>query len=170
MVFERPVLPRSIRLADLLEKVARIYGASRASVREAIRLAGLEGHEWKTFEELSVGLKQRAAIAHALVAEPDFIVADELTSNLDPLERRRILELVAELNKDKGISFLISSHIIAEVVSVASRVVALVGGKTLASGSPSEILKKALVTRIRASNPEALASALVNQGFPVERE
>ncbi|MEM4631966.1 MAG: ATP-binding cassette domain-containing protein, partial [Acidilobaceae archaeon] len=140
------------------------------SVREAIKLAGLEGHELKTFEELSAGLKQRAAIAHALVAEPNFIIADEPTSNLDPLERRRILELIAELNKDKGISFLISSHIIAEVVNVANRIVALAKGKTVASGSPSEILKKASLARVRAPDPEALASALADQGFLVEQE
>ncbi|MEM4427114.1 MAG: ABC transporter ATP-binding protein [Acidilobaceae archaeon] len=170
VVFERPMLPNSIRIADLLERAARIYGSSRASVREAIKLAGLEGHELKTFEELSAGLKQRAAIAHALVAEPNFIIADEPTSNLDPLERRRILELIAELNKDKGISFLISSHIIAEVVNVANRIVALAKGKTVASGSPSEILKKASLARVRAPDPEALASALADQGFLVEQE
>ncbi|MEM1873124.1 MAG: ABC transporter ATP-binding protein [Acidilobaceae archaeon] len=170
VIFERPVLPESFRVSDFLERAARIHGASRSAVRDAVKLAGLEGHEWKSFRELSAGLKQRAAIAHALIAEPSFIVADEPTSNLDPVERRRILELIAELNKDRGISFLISSHIIAEIVSVVSKIVAISRGRTVASGTPSEILRKALLARVRAENPEGLESALRDEGFDVEKE
>jgi len=105
VVFERPVLPGGVPVVRVLEYAARIRGAGRSDVLKAVRLAGLEGHEHKPFDSLSAGLKQRAAIAHALVGDPVFIVADEPTSNLDPVERVRILNLVARLNRDHGITF-----------------------------------------------------------------
>jgi ABC-2 type transport system ATP-binding protein len=169
-IFERPSLPDSLRVRDLLFHVARVYGGGLDDVRRAVKLAGLEGHEWKMFSELSAGLKQRAAIAHALLANPRFIVADEPTSNLDPVERLRILELIATLNRDEGITFLVSSHVIPEVTRVSSRLVVMSRGRVVASGSPSELLYKNPVARIRCSDPEKLASMLEASGFNVRVE
>ena len=170
VIFERPSLPDSLRVKDLLFHVARIYGGGLEDVRRAVKLAGLEGHEWKKFSELSAGLKQRAAIAHALLANPRFIVADEPTSNLDPVERLRVLELIATLNRDEGITFLVSSHVIPEVTRVSSRLVVMSRGRVVASGSPSELLYKNPVARIRCSDPEKLASMLEASGFNVRVE
>jgi ABC-2 type transport system ATP-binding protein len=170
VIFERPSLPDSLRVRDLLFHVARVYGGGLDDVRRAVKLAGLEGHEWKKFSELSAGLKQRAAIAHALLANPRFIVADEPTSNLDPVERLRVLELIATLNRDEGITFLVSSHVIPEVTRVSSRLVVMSRGRVVASGSPSELLYKNPVARIRCSDPEKLASMLEASGFNVRVE
>ena len=116
VIFERPSLPSSAPLINILEHVARIRGASREEVRSVIREAGLSGHEFKSFRELSAGLKQRAAIAHALLGDPLVIIADEPTSNLDPVERARILDFLSNINKDRGIidGRSISAHTTAE--------------------------------------------------------
>lgn len=170
VIFERPSLPDSIRVKDLLYHVARMYGGSYDDVRRVIKLAGLGGHEFKTFSELSAGLKQRAAIAHALLLNPWFIVADEPTSNLDPVERLRVLELITTLNRDEGITFLVSSHVIPEVTRVSSRLVVMSKGRVLASGDPRELVFKNPVARIRSGNPEALALMLRDSGFKVKVE
>lgn len=170
VVFERPSLPDSLRVKDLLYHAARVYGGDINDVRRVLKIARLEGHEWKTFGELSAGLKQRAAIAHALLSNPRFIVADEPTSNLDPVERLRVLELIEELNRDEGVTFLISSHVIPEVTRVASKIVVLNRGRVVASGNPSDIIFKNLVVRIRSSNPELLSSILRSEGYNVRVE
>ncbi len=170
VIFERPSLPDSIPVKDVLYHVARIYGRSYSDVSRVIKLAGLEGHEWKTFSELSAGLKQRAAIAHALLANPHFIIADEPTSNLDPVERLRVLDLITRLNRDEGITFLVSSHVIPEVARVSSKLIVMSRGRVIASGSPSDLVYKNPVARIRCSDPEKLAYILRTWGFNVRVE
>lgn len=170
VVFERPALPDSLSIKDLLYHASRIYGSSREDIRKAIKYANLEAHLDKTFSELSAGLKQRAAIAHALLSNPTLIVADEPTSNLDPIERGRLLDLISTLNGDEGITFLISSHIIPEVARVAKRVVVLNKGKVIMEGDVDEVIMKASVARIRVSEPARVAKTLEAAGYEVKQE
>jgi len=168
VVFERPSLPSGVPVKVILDYAAKLKGASRESVSRAIKLAGLAGHEDKPFRSLSAGLKQRAALAHALVGDPQFIIADELTSNLDPLERARILDEVSRLRSDEGISFLISSHILHEVLRVADRVVVIVNGRVVAEGAPDEVSGEGVVARIRTPDSERLAMVLRERGLQAE--
>ncbi len=170
VVFERPVLPGGVPVYQVLLHAARIRGAGEAEVRRAIRLAGLAGHEWKPFDGLSAGLKQRAALAHALVAEPSLVVADEPTSNLDPVERLRVLELVRSLARDEGVSWLFSSHVLPEVARVADELVVLREGRVAARGRPEEIVGGLARARVRVSDLEAAARLIEEAGLSVRRE
>ncbi len=170
VVFERPVLPQGVPVYRVLQHAARIRGVGESEVRRAVRLAGLSGHEWKPFESLSAGLKQRAAIAHALVGGPQLIVADEPTSNLDPVERVRILNLVARLSRDEGVAFLFSSHILPEVVRVAGELAILISGRVAARGRPEEVLGGLRRARVRAGDLEALAETLRSEGLEARVE
>ena len=171
VVFERPVLPPTLPVRLFLERAARVYGVPQGRVSEAIRLAGLSGHEWKPFSSLSAGLKQRAAIAHALLPEPVLLVADEPTSNLDPVERVRLLDLLARLRRDEGVSILVSSHVLAEVLRLADEIVVLSGGRVAARGRPEEVLLGSRpVARVRAGDPAGLASLLESRGFRVDAD
>ena len=170
VVFERPSLPSSVPLISVLERAARIKGADPREARIVIREAGLSGHEWKPFRALSAGLKQRAAIAHALLGDPQVLVADEPTSNLDPVERARILDFLSGLNRDRGITILVSSHVLPEVVRVASKLVVLVGGRVTRAGTPEEVLGGLRLARIRAGDPKGLAGFLMERGFRVSLE
>jgi len=165
VVFERPVLPGGVPVYRILEYAARIRGAGAGDVRRAVRLAGLAGHEHKPFDSLSAGLKQRAAIAHALVGDPVFIIADEPTSNLDPVERVRVLNLIAELNRDHGISFLFSSHVLPEVVRVAGEIVVVAGGVVVDRGRPEEVLGGLRRARVRASDNRVVLESLEARGL-----
>ncbi|GAB6148166.1 ABC transporter ATP-binding protein [Stetteria hydrogenophila] len=169
VVFERPSLPSGMPVYRFLEMAARVYGAPRGRVREVIKTVGLEGHEWKPYASLSAGLKQRAAIAHALIPEPELIVADEPTSNLDPVERVRLLNLLDRLRRDHGVGILFSSHVLHEVLRVADEVVVLIKGRVAARGPPGEIvLRGRPMARVSASDPERLAGILRGEGFDAE--
>ncbi|MEN3000188.1 MAG: ABC transporter ATP-binding protein [Acidilobaceae archaeon] len=170
VIFERPMLPDSLTVIDLLDRASRIYGSGREEVRKAVKYAGLEQHLHKTFTELSAGLKQRAAIAHALLSMPRLIVADEPTSNLDPIERGRLLELIDTLNRDEKISFIVSSHVIPEISRVAKRVVVMNRGKVILEGDVSEVVMKTSIARIRASDAAALERILSLSGYEVRVE
>ncbi len=167
---ERPELPSSLSVRDVLIQAAKIYGVNtpKDNVDEAIAKSGLSGHEHKYFRELSAGLKQRAAIAHALVGEPELLIADEPTSNLDPLERLRILDLLVQFNREGKMTILFTGHVLAEVSRIANRLIVLMKGRVVFDGSPSDLVKTATTVSIRSSDPVKLASVLASYGYSVE--
>lgn len=167
VVFERPNLPTSLPVRDFLKVAARIYGVGVEAVDEVIGLAGLRGHEGKTFSMLSAGLKQRAALAHALLSDPEVIIADEPTSNLDPVERMRILSLISELNGKKGITFIVTSHVLSEVLRVSSWIAVLNRGRVSLVGPVEKVLERRYA-RIRTGRPEELSAFLAERGYHCE--
>ena len=132
-------------------------------------VAGLNGHEDKQFNELSAGLKQRAAIAHAMVSMPRIIIADEPTSNLDPVERIRVLNTLSQLNSE-GVTIVVSSHVLHEVLRIANKIVVLKEGRVVSKGRVEEILKEWSKARIRSSSPETLREFLRRRGFEARLE
>ncbi|OGA77395.1 MAG: macrolide ABC transporter ATP-binding protein [Betaproteobacteria bacterium RIFCSPLOWO2_12_FULL_65_14] len=99
-----------------------------AAARAALESVGLAGWETHTPAELSGGQQQRVAIARAVVTNPQVLLADEPTGNLDTKTSREIMELLAMLNRDKGITVLMVTHE-ADMASYARRVVHFVDGE-----------------------------------------
>ena len=87
---------------------------------------------------MSKGMQQRLGIAQALVGRPRLLLLDEPTSALDPAGRRTVRTLLEEL-RSKGVSVLLSSHLLSEVELVCDRVVIISGGRVAAAGTPAEL-------------------------------
>lgn len=99
-----------------------------AAAREALRQVGLEGWEDHAPNELSGGQQQRVAIARAIVTHPKVLLADEPTGNLDTHNSQEIMELIAGLNRERGITVLMVTHE-PEMAAYARRVVRFVDGR-----------------------------------------
>jgi putative ABC transport system ATP-binding protein len=102
--------------------------ARRAAAREALASVGLEGWGHHTPAELSGGQQQRVAIARAIVTRPTVLLADEPTGNLDTQRSREIMELLAGLNRERGITILMVTHE-ADMAAFARRIVRFVDGR-----------------------------------------
>lgn len=96
----------------------------------------------KKIKELSKGMKMKFTIAIALCHDADFFLMDEATSGLDPFAREEILEILLEINKNKGKSFLFSSHIVSDIEKIANKIIFINDGNIILEGTKSEVLNK----------------------------
>ena len=162
VVYEKALFPSYQRALDYLQRVCRIYGVPESRALEVLRMVQLEYARDRPIKGLSAGMLQKFAIAHAMINHPQLVIADEMTSNLDPQARSSLLDLVLQLRKDEKVTFLLSSHILPELSRVCDSVSIINFGKVLASGNVNELYAKysAGTVRITTDKPDALAVEL----------
>ncbi|WNG52445.1 ABC transporter ATP-binding protein [Archangium minus] len=112
----------------------------RQRVMTLLEQVGLEKHAKHRPNELSGGQRQRVAVARALVTRPKLVLADEPTANLDSVTGQNIIDLMKELNRKEGTTFIFSTHD-AKVMNHANAVVRLADGKILDRITPAEAQK-----------------------------
>lgn len=113
----------------------------RQRVESVLERVGLKGFESRNPLDLSGGEQQRLAIATVLAIDPEVIVMDEPTAQLDPLGKSQVLEVIGKL-KHEGKTIIITSHEIEELVYFADRLVVLHDGKIVLEGSTEEVLRE----------------------------
>lgn len=161
----------NLSVRETLAFYARLKKTTPESIAERAKRLNLEPHLEKTVKELSGGMKQRLALAIALLAEPPLLFLDEPTANLDMKSRDDFLELLGQLKK-AGKTIVFSSHRMEEVFSFADRVLVLDQGRLIADAPPKEVyqqLGKRTLLRIYLS-PALLSPAreiLETNGFSV---
>lgn len=92
----------------------------KACIKEKLELVGLKDVEKKKLKDFSLGMKQKLGLAMALLGDPEFLILDEPTNGLDPMGIVYMRELLKKLNKEKGITILISSHLLSELNQLAT--------------------------------------------------
>ena len=130
---------------QFLSAIARIGGLTKNQAneraKEVLSLVGLEQFHQRKLTQLSKGMKQRVKIANAFLLDPDFIVADEPLSGLDPMGRNLVFNLFQDFAKNGGSVFL-SSHILFEVERVTKDLILIYNGQIVAEGKTREIREK----------------------------
>lgn len=144
MVFQSGALLNSLTVGEnvglyLAEHRLKSPAEITRIVAEKLEVVGLKGTEEKMPNELSGGMKKRAAIARALVIEPQLILYDEPTSELDPLSAVVIGEEILKLNQRIGVTSLVVSHDRDLAFGVADRIAFINQGRILAIGTPAEV-------------------------------
>jgi len=131
---------------------------------ERVALSARAGDRYP--DQLSGGERQRVAIARALAAEPWVLVCDEITSALDVSVQAAIVELLAELRKQTGLSLLFITHNLALIRTIADRVSVMTGGRIVETGPVSEVFEtpKAEYTKQLLANTPTIEAALARDG------
>lgn len=108
-------------------------------IGEALSLVGLTEAKNKKFRKFSLGMKQRLGIAFALLDNPDLIILDEPINGLDPIGISELRETFRKLNTERGITFIISSHILSELYLSANRFLFIDNGRVLKEMTKAEL-------------------------------
>ena len=173
MVFEDPetqltAISVEHEVAFALENLCVPREEIRARILRALAAVRLEGMEKKHPHELSGGQKQRLAIASALAVQPELLVLDEPTSQLDPLGTREIFALLRDLNRELGITIMMTSHASEEMAEYADRVALLAEGEVVALDMPGQLYGQVdLLQRYGIRPPQvALTFSLLNGRDP----
>ena len=119
----------------------------RTRKSELFNYFGIEEFKTKKIEELSTGMKQKAAIAVSLAHDPDIIIFDEPTSGLDIITARLVTDYLKKL-RDEGKLIIISTHIMSEAEALCDRIAIIIDGKKICENTIPEILKEYNVTNL----------------------
>lgn len=138
-LIESPSLYGHLTARENLEIYRPLYGAAGSRIGEVLKIVGLQDTGRKAVRSFSLGMKQRLAIALALLPAPELLILDEPANGLDPGGIIELRSLIQQLNKDHGMTILISSHILAEVEKMVTHLGIILNGRLLFQGSLQQL-------------------------------
>lgn len=158
-IIERPNFYPYMTAVKNLRLVCKIKGVSESKIQEKLELVGLWERRDSKFRTYSLGMKQRLAIASALLNDPEILILDEPTNGLDPAGIHQIREIIKKIAA-QGTTILLASHLLDEVEKVCSHVVILRKGEKLYSGPVDGMLTSHGFFELRTSKMEKLKTLL----------
>lgn len=141
-LIESPSLYSHLTAFENLRLLQKVYQCPGARIEKVLQQVGLSGTATKKAGRFSLGMKQRLGIAVALLHEPSLLILDEPTNGLDPNGIIEVRALLKQLNKEEGITVLISSHLLPEIEKLVNHVGIINRGKMMFQGTLDELKDK----------------------------
>jgi ABC-2 type transport system ATP-binding protein len=160
-IIENPNFYPYMSAYDNLRLVCKIKGVDLSKIDEKLEIVGLVERKNSKFKTYSLGMKQRLAIASALLNDPQILILDEPTNGLDPQGIHQIRQIIKDIAND-GTTILLASHLLDEVEKVCSHVVVLRKGVKLYSGRVDEMISSHGFFELKTVNEKELLSILEN--------
>lgn len=158
-IIERPNFYPYMTATQNLKLVCKIKEVSTDKIEEKLELVGLLDRKNSKFKTYSLGMKQRLAIASALLNDPEILILDEPTNGLDPQGIHQIREIIKKV-ASQGTTILLASHLLDEVEKVCSHVVILRKGEKLYSGRVDDMLATHGFFELKTTQAEELQAYL----------
>lgn len=135
-IIETPGFYPNLTGTENLEIFAKLRGTAKPdAVKHALEIVGLPYKDKKVFSKYSLGMKQRLGIANAILHEPELLILDEPTNGLDPIGIAEVRKFIRNLCNERGITILISSHILSEIALLADDIGIIHNGVLLEENS-----------------------------------
>ena len=141
-LIEAPGLYKNMSAYENLKMFSILYGADESKIDEILNMVGLKGVGKRKTKDFSLGMRQRLGIAIALLNEPDLLVLDEPINGLDPEGIKEIRDIILKLNKEKNITFLISSHLLDELSKIVTKYGIIDNGSLIEEIDADELREK----------------------------
>ncbi|MFB6100457.1 MAG: ABC transporter ATP-binding protein [Candidatus Nanohalobium sp.] len=162
----------SMSARENLKYFARLAG-TEPDFDELLELVGLENDAHRSPADFSTGMKKRLGIAQSLIKDPEIIIYDEPTTGLDPEGKRSFRKHAEKINREKGKTIIISSHITTEIEPLCDRFGIMKDGVIVASGTKAELgaeVDSDLGILVEAENPETLEEVLEECELDIDYE
>ncbi len=158
-ILEVPIFYPYISGETNLKIIADIKGCSYDGIPDVLKIVDLTTRSRSKFRTYSLGMKQRLAIAAALIGDPEVLILDEPTNGLDPQGIAEIRELILRI-AGRGITIILASHLLDEVQKICSHVVVLDKGRNIFKGEVAEMVNASSVVEVGADNMQLLGKYL----------
>ncbi len=163
-IIERPNFYPYMTAKENLELVCKIKGTPFSKVDEKLELVGLLERKNDKFKTYSLGMKQRLAIASALLNDPEILILDEPTNGLDPQGIRQIRDIIKVI-ASQGTTILLASHLLDEVEKVCTHVVVLRKGEMLYQGTVHNMIENNSFFELKSNDMLRLKTVLDEHSF-----
>jgi ABC-2 type transport system ATP-binding protein len=158
-IIEQPNFYPYLSAETNLKIVAEIKGTPKHRIDEVLQIVGLLERKKDPFKTYSLGMKQRLAIASAMLNNPEVLILDEPTNGLDPEGIIQIRDIINNIAK-QGITIIIASHLLDEIEKICSHVIVLKEGNSIYSGRVDEMTANNGYFELKSDNNTLLLSAL----------
>ncbi len=165
-LLESPCIYKNCSALENLKRFAILTDTPKEKLPEILELVGLGNVGKKKAGKFSMGMKQRLGIAIALLGDPDMLILDEPVNGLDPEGIRDVRDVILRLNREKGITFLISSHLLDELAKVVTTYGIISNGVLVEQISAASLISKEEQRLIIRSSDNAKAAALIGEKYP----
>ncbi len=162
-LIEQPGLYPDLSGRENLRLYATLLGldSPERQVKDILKTVGLSSEEKKPVRHYSMGMKQRLGVALALLGGPDLLLLDEPINGLDPEGIREMRELLLQLNRERGLTILVSSHILGELSKIATRYGIIQQGRMVEQITTAELEQKCTdYLHLKADQPQKAAALL----------
>ena len=172
---EHDCLPPDVTATEFVTHLGRMSGlpptAAKERAAESLRHVGLYEERYRQIGTYSTGMKQRVKLAQALVGDPRLLLLDEPTVGLDPAGRNSMLELIARIGAEFGISIVVASHLLGEIERICDHLVAIEAGKLLRADSITSMTQVSQVLLVDVDEgSEELLAELGRRGLEPRRQ
>lgn len=173
-LIEAPGLYRGCTAYENMKRFSLLYGGTDEDIKELLEFVGLANTGKMKAGHFSLGMKQRLGIALALLGNPEILILDEPINGLDPSGIKEIRDIIIKLNKERGVTFVISSHLLDELGKIATRYGILSDGQLVDEISSHELQERCKTCLIIEANDLAKAKEVLTSnnllGSYVENE
>ncbi len=160
---EHDCLPPDISATEFVTHMGRMSGlpptAAKERAADSLRHVGLYEERYRQIGTYSTGMKQRVKLAQALAGDPRLLLLDEPTNGLDPAGRTAMLDLIARIGTEFGISIVVASHLLGEIEQICDHLVAIDAGRLLRADTISSITQVSQVLLVEVEEGTGLLAA-----------
>lgn len=166
-LIESPGLYHNATAYENMYRLSIVYGGNKDDILELLDLVGLKDVGKKKVKNFSLGMKQRLGIAIALLGNPEFLVLDEPINGLDPAGIKEVRDVILKINKERGITFLISSHLLDELSRVVTKYGIIDNGILIEEVNAQELINKCknklVITTNDSKKTEKVLSTIIKE-------